>query len=78
LQITPRGTLLITGVTPTLKRLIDVTVGEKVIGIGMIESTRTEKGVTTLVARNLGHPQADTDDALSTFVWKADQIVDVA
>lgn len=64
----------------TLKRLIDVAVGEAIVGIGIVQATSSSKGVTVLVALDLSVPKVKGQpqpEASITYVWKSDQLVDV-
>jgi len=63
----------------TYKKLLDVTPGDLVIGVGLVEQVRTDKEITTLVVRDLSVPMPakETDAALRTYMWKSSQLVDI-
>jgi len=62
------------------KKLIDVVPGDRIIGIGLVEQTSTNRqDMTTLVVRDLAVPMPAqaTAEALRTYIWKASQLVDI-
>lgn len=62
---------------PIQKRLIDVRVGDRVLGVGVVQSVKIQKDFVELVTKDLGVEKTG-NDPLQTFRWKGSQLVDVA
>lgn len=61
---------------PELKRLIDVKEGDRILGIGVVESKKVEKNIVELVVKDIAIEKTG-NDPLQKYRWKGSQLVDV-
>lgn len=61
---------------PELKRLIDVKEGDRILGIGVVESKKVEKDIVELVVKDIAIEKTG-NDPLQKYRWKGSQLVDV-